>query len=65
MKKGFLTVVTALALSIFSTTAVFAQGWGKTDNKWFYYLEDGSVAKNTWIDTEGGPYWVRNDGASG
>lgn len=63
MKKRFLTVVAAaLALSIFSTTAAFAQGWGRTNNKWFYYLDDGSVAKDTWIDTEGGPYWVRNDG---
>ena len=63
MRKRFLTVAAAAAaLSILSSTAAFAQGWGQIGSDWFYYEEDGSVAKNTWITSEGGTYWVNNDG---
>lgn len=69
MKKRFLTITaTALALSMLSTTAAFAAHWGKVGSQWFYYLDDGTVAKNTWITTEATEtsaataYWVNNDG---
>ena len=64
MKQRFWAITAlALALSMFFATAAFAQGWGKTGTSWFYYPEDGTVARNTWIETEGGPYWVNGDGA--
>lgn len=61
-KKFFAAAVTACVLSAMSATAAFAQGWGQVGNSWFYYYEDGTAAKNTWITTEGGTYWVNNDG---
>lgn len=69
MKRKYLAITAAaLALSMLSTTAAFAQGWGKVGSKWFYYNEDGSCAKNMWIteqNEDGTPkpsYWVNNDG---
>ncbi len=29
----------------------FAAGWGKVGSEWYYYQEDGSVARNTWVNT--------------
>lgn len=69
MKRRFAVITAAaLALSMLSGTAAFAAEWGKVGNKWFYYLDDGSVAKNTWVTTEATEtapavsYWVNNDG---
>ena len=63
MRQKYLTqVMLVLALSVLSSMAVYAAEWGKMTNKWYYYLDDGSVAKNQWIYTEGGPYWVNDDG---
>ncbi|MDD3253462.1 MAG: hypothetical protein PHV18_13005 [Lachnospiraceae bacterium] len=69
MKRKFMAITAAaLALSMLSSTAAFAAEWGKTGGKWFYYLDDGSVAKNTWIRTEATEtagataYWVNSDG---
>ncbi|MCI6887975.1 MAG: hypothetical protein MR868_12155 [Lachnospiraceae bacterium] len=63
MKRRFLAVTAvAAALSILSSTAAFAQGWSKVGSDWYYYEEDGSVAKNCWITSESGTYWVNVDG---
>lgn len=63
MKKRLLTITAAaLAISMLSSTAAFAQGWEKVDSKWYYRLEDNSVAKSTWVTTEGGTYWLNGDG---
>ena len=35
------------------------QGWTKVDNAWYYYEQDGTVARNKWI---GDTYWVDKDG---
>ena len=35
------------------------QGWAKVDNAWYYYEQDGTVARNKWI---GDTYWVDKDG---
>lgn len=37
--------------------------WGQVGSKWFYYLEDGTVARNSWVTSQGGTFWVNNDGA--
>ncbi|WP_314547972.1 C39 family peptidase [uncultured Gemella sp.] len=34
-------------------------GWAKVDNAWYYYEQDGTVARNKWI---GETYWVDKDG---
>ncbi len=64
MKKRWITTIAAaLVLSTLFSTAAFAAGWAKTGNQWFYWLEDGTVAKNTWITAEGAPsYWVKDNG---
>lgn len=57
-----------LAFAALSSMSVPAAQWGKLGSQYFYYLDDGTVAKNTWIHTtaEDGTilasYWVRNDG---
>ena len=69
MRKHTLKV-TALALvfAALSSTAAFAAQWGKVGSEWFYYLDDGTVAKDTWIhsyDQDGNiaaSYWVCTDG---
>ena len=65
MKRRFLAIMaTVMAISMFSSVTVFAEEhWGQVGSQWFYYLDDGGVAKNTWIYTEGGPYWVKEDGS--
>ena len=35
------------------------QGWAKVGNAWYYYEQDGTVARNKWI---GETYWVDKDG---
>ena len=35
------------------------QGWKKEDNSWYYYEQDGTLARNKWI---GDTYWVGKDG---
>ena len=35
------------------------QGWKKEDNTWYYYEQDGTLARNKWI---GDTYWVGKDG---
>ena len=34
------------------------QGWKKENNVWYYYNEDGSLARNKWA----GNYWLGSDG---
>ena len=34
-------------------------GWAKVDNAWYYYEQDGTVARNKWI---GDAYWVDKNG---
>ena len=35
------------------------QGWVKADNTWYYYEQNGTLARNKWI---GDTYWVDKDG---
>jgi mannosyl-glycoprotein endo-beta-N-acetylglucosaminidase len=66
MKKNVMKVAAAvLVFSAFFSTAAFAQGWQKVDDKWYYWQEDDTVAKNMWIPSEDGStrYWVKNDGS--
>ena len=52
MKKNMFKVMAlSLAMATLSTTAAFAAGWGKVGSEWYYYQEDGTVARNTWINT--------------
>lgn len=71
MKKNMIRVMALTAmLATLSTTAVYAADahWGQVGKNWFYYLEDGTVARNRWVDTvaEDGTvtasYWVKNNG---
>ena len=34
------------------------QGWKKENNVWYYYNEDGTLARNKWV----GNYWLGSDG---
>lgn len=65
MKKRCMRLMAAALLfcSLFSFAAQ-ASGWAMTGNKWFYWQEDGSCAKNQWIVEGDGitRYWVNEDG---
>lgn len=67
-KNRFRVAVLAFSFAVLSAVPAFAAGWGPLGSQWFYYMDDGTVAKNTWIHTtaEDGTviasYWVRNDG---
>lgn len=50
-KNMFKVMALSLAMAALSTTAAFAAGWGKVGSEWYYYQEDGNVARNTWINT--------------
>ena len=46
MKKNMFKVMAlSLAMATLSTTAAFAAGWGKVGSEWYYYQEDGTVAR--------------------
>lgn len=63
-KRGFLAIAAVtMALSMLSASAAFAGNWGQTGGKWFYYEDNGTVAKSTWVTSEGGTFWVNSDGA--
>ena len=69
MKKNIFRVMAlTAAFASLSTTAAFAAHWGTVGKDWFYYLDDGTVAKNMWVNTtaEDGTvtasYWVKNNG---
>lgn len=65
MKKTWMkAAVLTLAMSAMSVTAAFAGEWGKVGQRYFYYQEDGTVAKNQWIASADGTgeYWVGVDG---
>lgn len=51
MRKNFMKLAAAaLVFSTLFTSAAFAQGWEKQNSgKWYYWQEDGTVAKNQWI----------------
>lgn len=50
-KNMFKVLALSLAMATISSTAAFAAGWGKVGSDWYYYQEDGNVARNTWINT--------------
>ena len=50
-KNMFKVMALSLAMATLSSTAAFAAGWGKVGSEWYYYQEDGTVARNTWINT--------------
>ena len=64
MKRRFLAITAAaLAFSILSSTAAFAQGWGKTDNKWFYYLDNnGRKLLSQLLKLNNDLFWLDADG---
>ena len=57
---GVLTVlatpITVNAVS--SSDALAAQGWVKTGNTWYFYNQNGTLARNAWA----GNYWLGADG---
>ncbi len=44
-KICFKVMALSLAMAALSTTAAFAAGWGKVGSEWYYYQEDGNVAR--------------------
>ncbi len=69
MKKNIFRVMALTAVfASLSTTAAFAAHWGTVGKDWFYYLDDGTVEKNMWVNTtaEDGTvtasYWVKSNG---
>ena len=57
---GVLTVLaTPIAVNaVASSDALAAQGWVKTGNTWYFYNQNGTLARNTWS----GNYWLGADG---
>ena len=57
---GMLTVLaTPIAVNtVASSDALAAQGWIKTGNTWYFYNQNGVLARNAWA----GNYWLGVDG---
>ena len=57
---GVLTVLaTPIAVNtVASSDVLAAQGWVKTGNAWYFYNQNGTLARNTWA----GNYWLGADG---
>ena len=57
---GVLTVLaTPIAVNaVASSDVLAAQGWVKTGNAWYFYNQNGTLAKNAWA----GNYWLGADG---
>ena len=57
---GVLTVLaTPIAVNtVASSDALAAQGWVKTGNAWYFYNQNGTLARNVWA----GNYWLGADG---
>ena len=57
---GVLTVLaTPIAVNAMaSSDALAAQGWIKTGNTWYFYNQNGTLARNAWA----GNYWLGADG---
>ena len=57
---GVLTVLaTPIAVNtVASSDALAAQGWVKTGTSWYFYNQNGTLARNAWS----GNYWLGADG---
>ena len=57
---GVLTVLTIpIAVNaVVSNDALAAQGWVKSGNTWYFYNQNGTLARNAWA----GNYWLGSDG---
>ena len=57
---GVLTVLaTPIAMNtVASSDVLAAQGWVKTGNTWYFYNQNGTLARNAWA----GNYWLGADG---
>ena len=57
---GVLTVLaTPIAVNAVASSEVLAaQGWVKTGNTWYFYNQNGTLARNSWA----GNYWLGADG---
>ena len=57
---GMLTVLaTPIAMNtVASSDVLAAQGWVKTGNTWYFYNQNGTLARNAWV----GNYWLGADG---
>ena len=57
---GLLTVLaTPIAVNtVASSDVLAAQGWVKTGNAWYFYNQNGTLARNAWA----GNYWLGADG---
>ena len=57
---GVLTVLaTPIAMNtVASSDVLAAQGWVKTGNAWYFYNQNGTLARNAWA----GNYWLGADG---
>ena len=57
---GLLTVLaTPIAVNtVASSDALAAQGWVKSGNAWYFYNQNGTLARNAWA----GNYWLGADG---
>lgn len=62
MKKGFLTVIISIALTVGASTAVYAQ-WQQDDVGWRWVLErDGSYKSHGWHRIDGKLYYFTPEG---
>ena len=57
---GVLTVLATpiVVNTVASSDALAAQGWVKTGNAWYFYNQNGTLARNAWA----GNYWLGSDG---
>ncbi len=64
-RRNQIVAVLMLALVMMMSSAMvsFAEtGWVQRGNAWYYYSQDGTMAKNRWVITNGGQFWMNEDG---
>ena len=55
----FTVLATPIAVNaVASSDVLAAQGWVKTGNSWYFYNQNGTLARNSWA----GNYWLGADG---
>lgn len=52
-----------LVLSAAAAMTSLAEGWKNDNGIWYYVKADGSLAVNEWIEEDGFPYYLQENGA--
>lgn len=60
--KGMSALIMGIVIALFSTFAAWAGTWQKDAKGWWYQNEDGSYARNQWIEDRGKWYFFNSKG---